>query len=163
MLGGKRNANKILAGKPDGRRRPLRRRTHRWQDNIKVILRDIRCECLNMIHVAEHKHHWQAFVNAVVNVKLQHQTWEFLNRSAIVSCLHAVAVLDTVLCVTTISSLSDAARGLVDSSFLLHTFLTAETKVKTVPLCITQWFLDTESHIVERRHVLKSTRRVRCA
>ena len=79
MLGGKRNANKILAGKHVGRRRLLRRRTHRWQDNIKVILKDIRCECQNLIHVAEHKHHWRAFVNAVANVKFQHQTWKFLN------------------------------------------------------------------------------------
>jgi len=160
MLGGNRNANKILAENPDGRRRLLRRRTHRWQDNIKVMFKDIRCECLNLIHVAEHKHHWRAFLNAVVNVKLQHQTWKFLNSWASVSCLYAVTVLDTVLCVITISLSSDAACGLVDSSFLhiqsyrFHTFLTARTKVKTVPLLITHWFLDTKSHFVERRQVL---------
>lgn len=79
MLGGNRNANKILAGKPDGRRRLLRRRTSRWQENIKVNLKDMRCECLDLIHVAQHKHHWRAFVYAVVNVKLQQQMCKFLN------------------------------------------------------------------------------------
>jgi len=74
MVGGI-EIKKKLAGKPDGRRRLLRRRTHRLQDNIKVTLKDIGCECLDVNHVARHKHHWRAFVNAVVNVKLQEQTW----------------------------------------------------------------------------------------
>jgi hypothetical protein len=47
MLGENRNAYKILAGKPDGWRRLVRRRTHRWQDNIKVTLKDIQRECLD--------------------------------------------------------------------------------------------------------------------
>jgi ribosome recycling factor len=79
MLGENRNANNILAGKTDGRRRLLRRCTHKWQDNIKVTLKDIRCECLDLIHVAQHKHHWWAFVNAVMDVKFQKQTWKFFN------------------------------------------------------------------------------------
>ena len=73
MLGQNRNANKILAGKPDERRRLLRRRMYRWQDNIKVTLKDIRCECLDSIHVAQHKHHWRDFVNAALKVKLQNR------------------------------------------------------------------------------------------
>jgi hypothetical protein len=40
MLGGNTNANKILTGKPYGRRL-LRKSKHRWHDNIKVTLKDI--------------------------------------------------------------------------------------------------------------------------
>jgi hypothetical protein len=34
LMGEKRNAYRILVGKPEGRR-PLGRRRHRWVDNIK--------------------------------------------------------------------------------------------------------------------------------
>jgi hypothetical protein len=36
----KRNAYRILVGKPEGKR-PSRRPRHRWVDNIKMDLRDI--------------------------------------------------------------------------------------------------------------------------
>jgi hypothetical protein len=39
--GEKRNAYKILAGKPEGRR-PLGRPRSRWEDNIRMDLREIR-------------------------------------------------------------------------------------------------------------------------
>jgi hypothetical protein len=35
-----RNANKILIGKPEGKR-PLKRPRHRWADNIRMDLREI--------------------------------------------------------------------------------------------------------------------------
>jgi hypothetical protein len=37
-MGAKRNAYRILVGKPEGKR-PLRRPRHRWVDNIKIDLR----------------------------------------------------------------------------------------------------------------------------
>jgi hypothetical protein len=39
-MGEKRNAYRILVGKPEGRR-PLRRPRCRWVDNIKIDLREI--------------------------------------------------------------------------------------------------------------------------
>jgi hypothetical protein len=39
-LGVKRDAYRILVGKPKGKR-PLGRRRHRWEDNIKMGLREI--------------------------------------------------------------------------------------------------------------------------
>jgi hypothetical protein len=39
-LGEKRNAYRILVGKPE-RKRPLRRPRRRWVDNIKIDLREI--------------------------------------------------------------------------------------------------------------------------
>jgi hypothetical protein len=40
MNGEKRNACRILVGKPEGKR-PLGTRRHRWVDNIKIDLREI--------------------------------------------------------------------------------------------------------------------------
>jgi hypothetical protein len=41
-MGEKRNAYKILVGKPD-RKRPLGRPIRRWVDNIKMDLREMGC------------------------------------------------------------------------------------------------------------------------
>jgi hypothetical protein len=38
-MGVKRNAYRILVGKPEGKR-PLGRRKRRWEDNLKVELRE---------------------------------------------------------------------------------------------------------------------------
>jgi len=40
-----RNAYKILVGKSEGKR-PLRRPRHGWEDNIRMDLRRIWCECV---------------------------------------------------------------------------------------------------------------------
>jgi hypothetical protein len=50
-----RNAYKMLVRKPEGRR-PVRRPRHRWEDNIKMVLREIRLGGMNWIHLIR----WQA-------------------------------------------------------------------------------------------------------
>jgi hypothetical protein len=45
-MGEKRNAYKVLAGKPE-RKRPLGRPRRRWVDNIKIYLREIEWERMN--------------------------------------------------------------------------------------------------------------------
>jgi hypothetical protein len=44
-MGEKRNAYRMLVGKPDGKR-PLGRQRRRWEDNIKVGLREI---CMEIV------------------------------------------------------------------------------------------------------------------
>jgi hypothetical protein len=39
-MGAKRNAYMVFVGKPEGKR-PLGRSRHRWEDNIKMDLREI--------------------------------------------------------------------------------------------------------------------------
>jgi hypothetical protein len=47
-----RNAYKILVGKPEGKR-PLGRYRHRWEDDIKMYLREKWLECLDWINLAQ--------------------------------------------------------------------------------------------------------------
>jgi hypothetical protein len=48
----KRNAYRILVGKPQGKR-PLGRRRHRWVDNIKMDLREIEWNGMDWIDLAQ--------------------------------------------------------------------------------------------------------------
>jgi hypothetical protein len=50
-MGEKRNACRILAGKPEGKR-PLGRPRRRWVDNIKMDLVEIRWDGVDWIDVA---------------------------------------------------------------------------------------------------------------
>jgi hypothetical protein len=47
-----RNAYKIFVGKLEGKR-PLRRPQHRWEDNIGTDLREVVCEVVDWIHLAD--------------------------------------------------------------------------------------------------------------
>jgi hypothetical protein len=51
-MGEVRAAYDILVGKPEGRR-PLERPRHRWEDNIKMDLREIRFGDVDWIHLAQ--------------------------------------------------------------------------------------------------------------
>jgi len=56
-----------LVGKPE-RKRPLRRPTRRWEDNIKMDLQVVGCEGMDWINVAQDRGRWRALVNAAVNL-----------------------------------------------------------------------------------------------
>jgi hypothetical protein len=50
-MGEMRNMYNFLVGKPE-RKRPLERRRHRWEDSIRMNLREIGWEDVDWIHVA---------------------------------------------------------------------------------------------------------------
>jgi hypothetical protein len=52
---------------PKGKR-PLGRPRHRWEDNIKMDLREIRIDGVNWVLLAQNKVQWWAFVNLVMNL-----------------------------------------------------------------------------------------------
>jgi hypothetical protein len=66
-MGEGRNVYKFLVGKPEGER-PLERRRHRWEDGIKIDLRDIGWGREDWIHLAQNRDCWRALVNAVMNL-----------------------------------------------------------------------------------------------
>jgi hypothetical protein len=45
-----------LVGKPEGKRPPGRPR-RRWEDNIKLVIKEIRCEVVDWIQLAQDRDH----------------------------------------------------------------------------------------------------------
>jgi hypothetical protein len=68
-IGKKRNAYKILVGKPEGKR-PLGRPRRRWVDNIKIDLRGTGWDGIDWIDVAQVRDQWRALVNTVMNLRV---------------------------------------------------------------------------------------------
>jgi hypothetical protein len=56
-----------LVRKPEGKR-PLGRPRRRWEDNIKLDLREIGIDGANWIRQAQDRVQWRAFVNTVMNL-----------------------------------------------------------------------------------------------
>jgi hypothetical protein len=65
----KRNAYRILVGKPEGKR-PLERPRRRWVDNIKMGLREIGWDGMNWVNVAQDRNQSRALVNTVMNLRV---------------------------------------------------------------------------------------------
>jgi hypothetical protein len=68
-MGEKRNAYRLLVGKPEGKR-PLERPRHRWVDNVKMDLLEIGWGGVDWIGLAEDRNKWRALVNAVMNLRV---------------------------------------------------------------------------------------------
>jgi hypothetical protein len=71
MNEGKRNAYRILVGKPEGKR-PLGRPTRmcRWVDNIKVDLRQIGSDGMDWVDLAQDRDQWRAVLNISMNLRV---------------------------------------------------------------------------------------------
>jgi hypothetical protein len=65
--GEKRNACRILMGKPEGKG-SLERPRCRWEDNIKMNLREIGWGGMDWIDLAEDRNQWRALMNMVMNL-----------------------------------------------------------------------------------------------
>jgi hypothetical protein len=51
-------------------KRPLGIPRHRWEDNIRIDLREVGCEGVNWINVAQDRDQWRAVVNKVRDVRV---------------------------------------------------------------------------------------------
>jgi hypothetical protein len=63
-LGEKRNAYRLLVGKPEGKR-PLGRPRRRWMDNIRMDIREVEWVDVGWIGLAKDRNRWRALVNSV--------------------------------------------------------------------------------------------------
>jgi hypothetical protein len=69
--------HRILVGKPGGMR-PLGRHRSRWEDNIKMNLREILWSNMDWIFLAQDRDQWKNLVNAVMNFRVPYNVWEIL-------------------------------------------------------------------------------------
>jgi hypothetical protein len=70
-MGEGRDAYRVFVGRSEGERPlgiPIPRR--RWEDNIKMGLREIRIDGANWIQLAHDKVQWRAFVNTMMNFRV---------------------------------------------------------------------------------------------
>jgi hypothetical protein len=78
----KRNAYRILVGKPEGKRLLVRPR-RRCVDNIKMDLREVGWCGVDWIYVAQDGDQWRAFVNAVMNHRVPQIAGKFLSNCTV--------------------------------------------------------------------------------
>jgi hypothetical protein len=68
-MGEKRNAYRLLVGKPEGKR-PLGRPRRRWADNIRMDLGEMGWGDMDWIGLAQDRNRWRALVNSVLNLRV---------------------------------------------------------------------------------------------
>ena len=72
-------ANRVLRESID-RKRPLGRLKRRWEDNIKMDLREVGCDVGDWINLLQHRDQWRAYVRMVINLL------EFLKSHLVMFC-----------------------------------------------------------------------------
>jgi hypothetical protein len=68
-MGEERKVYKVLVGKPE-RKRPLGRPRRRWEDGIRMDLREIGLGDVDWIQLAQDRDRWWAVVSAVMNLRV---------------------------------------------------------------------------------------------
>jgi hypothetical protein len=66
-MGEERNMYKVLVGKPEGKR-PLGRPRRRWEDGIRLDLRETGLGDVDWIRLAQDRDRWRAVMRAVMNL-----------------------------------------------------------------------------------------------
>jgi hypothetical protein len=69
LIGEKRNAYRLLVGKPEGKR-PLGRPRRQWVDNIRMDLGEVGWGDVDWIVLAQDRNRWRALVNSVLNFQV---------------------------------------------------------------------------------------------
>jgi hypothetical protein len=68
-MGEKRKMYKVLVGKPEGKI-PLVRPRCRWEDGIRMDIREIGLGGVDWIRLAQDRDRWLAVVSAVMNLRV---------------------------------------------------------------------------------------------
>jgi hypothetical protein len=62
-----RRVYRVMVGRPEGKRQ-LERPRHRWEDNIKMDLRDVGNDGTNWIWLSQDTSQWRAVVNTAMKL-----------------------------------------------------------------------------------------------
>jgi hypothetical protein len=92
-----RGLHRVSVGKPEGKR-PLGSPRRRWEDDIKIDLQVMGCECMDLVDVAQDRNRWRALVNALMNLRVPQNLGNFLTSCKLTSfsrttLLHGVFML----------------------------------------------------------------------
>jgi hypothetical protein len=68
-MGDGRGVHRVLVGRPDGKR-PLGRPKRRWEDNIKMDLREIGIDGANWVWLAQDTVRCRTFVSTVMSLRV---------------------------------------------------------------------------------------------
>jgi hypothetical protein len=66
-MGDRTGAHRVLVGRPDGMR-SFGRPGRRWEDNIKMELKEVGWRGMEWIDMAQDRDRWRSLVNAVMNL-----------------------------------------------------------------------------------------------
>jgi hypothetical protein len=66
-MGEGRGVYRVLVGRPEGKS-PLGKPRRRWENNIKMDLREIGIDGANWIQLDQYRVQWRAFVNTIMNL-----------------------------------------------------------------------------------------------
>jgi hypothetical protein len=69
MYGVMRGVYRVWVVKPE-EKRPIRRPTRRWEDNIKMEVQEVGCGGMDWIDPAQDSDRWRELVNAVMNPRV---------------------------------------------------------------------------------------------
>jgi hypothetical protein len=68
-MGEERKVYKVLVGKPGGKK-PLGRPRRRWEDGIRMDLREMGWGSVEWMQLAQVRGRWRAVVNTVMNLRV---------------------------------------------------------------------------------------------
>jgi hypothetical protein len=68
-MGEGRGVYRVLVGRSESKR-PLGRPRHRWDDSVKMDIRETGIDGANWIRLAQDRVQWRAFVNTVMNLRV---------------------------------------------------------------------------------------------
>jgi hypothetical protein len=68
-MGEGRGVYRVLVGKPEGRR-PVGTPRHRWEDNIRMDLREVGSGCVDWMELAQDRDRRLALVSVVMNLRV---------------------------------------------------------------------------------------------
>jgi hypothetical protein len=67
--GERRGVYRDIVWKPVAKR-PMGRIRHRWENNIKMELKEVGCGGMDWIELAQDRDRWWALVNAIMNLRV---------------------------------------------------------------------------------------------